>query len=370
MTVRRVWVRVHQYTGLAAALFLVVIGLSGSVLAFEPDYDRWFNPALWHVSGAEASATRRLSEQALADTVQSRFGDSTAGVRIAQIDIAADARIVQVFEMTNGRRVYLDPFTARVTGSRRGRTALERFLFDVRLLHTRLFVGEHGRQAVDVISTLLVVLIVPIGFYLWLNKRRAKVAWRASWRRANWDLHSVVGIYAAAFLLTLGATGVFIGYEPALYWLTRSAPEPGPRLPHSVVRTADDSNKNALVTLDHVLAAADSALPRATMFAIILPMRAQSVFQVLKRQGPGRSMVAVDRYSGRVLLVDDYAKAPAALRAHTIDQSVHLGTIGGMGSAVAAALSGLALVLIVLTGTLIWWRPARWEPDYRSDRAP
>jgi uncharacterized iron-regulated membrane protein len=250
----------------------------------------------------------------------------------------------------------VDPYTGTVTGTRRGRTALEQFLFDVRLLHTRLFVGEWGRTTVDIVSALLALVLVPVGSYLWLNKRRATVAWRASWKRINWDVHSAVGIYAAAFLLILGATGVFIGYEPALYWLTRSRPEPSPGLPRSVVPPTDGGIAEARVSLDSVLARADRALPSATTYQVVLPMRSRSVFQVLKRDGRGRSIVAIDQYSGRVLLVDDYAKAPRALRAHTIDQAIHLGTIGGLGTSLLAALSGLALVILVTTGFIIWWR--------------
>jgi uncharacterized iron-regulated membrane protein len=50
MTVRRLLLATHLYVGLAAALFLFIAALTGSVLAFEPDYDRWLHPALWRAS--------------------------------------------------------------------------------------------------------------------------------------------------------------------------------------------------------------------------------------------------------------------------------------------------------------------------------
>ena len=40
MTLRRVLFKVHVYGGLAAAFFLVVIGVTGAILAFKTDYDR------------------------------------------------------------------------------------------------------------------------------------------------------------------------------------------------------------------------------------------------------------------------------------------------------------------------------------------
>ena len=43
----RNWIlRFHLWIGLPAALFLLVLGLSGAIIAFENDYDRWLNPHL------------------------------------------------------------------------------------------------------------------------------------------------------------------------------------------------------------------------------------------------------------------------------------------------------------------------------------
>jgi len=36
----------HRYAGLTMALFLVIEGLTGSVLAFYEEFDRWLNPQL------------------------------------------------------------------------------------------------------------------------------------------------------------------------------------------------------------------------------------------------------------------------------------------------------------------------------------
>ncbi len=43
------WVLVHRYAGLYMVFFLVVGGLTGSVLAFHHDLDHWLNPEQYHV---------------------------------------------------------------------------------------------------------------------------------------------------------------------------------------------------------------------------------------------------------------------------------------------------------------------------------
>jgi uncharacterized iron-regulated membrane protein len=79
---------------------------------------------------------------------------------------------------------------------------------------------------------------------------------------------------------------------------------------------------------------------------------------VLKRGpgGPGHSTIYLDQYSGRVLRVDDFSRAPHAYRAHVTDQAIHLGIVFGFPTRIVAALSGLALVTLVVTGVIMWWR--------------
>jgi uncharacterized iron-regulated membrane protein len=41
---RHFWVLVHRYAGLFMAFFLIVIGLTGSIIVFNPELDNWVNP--------------------------------------------------------------------------------------------------------------------------------------------------------------------------------------------------------------------------------------------------------------------------------------------------------------------------------------
>ena len=44
MTVRIILLKIHLWLGLTAALFLVILGLTGSVMAFEEDIIHWTHP--------------------------------------------------------------------------------------------------------------------------------------------------------------------------------------------------------------------------------------------------------------------------------------------------------------------------------------
>ena len=47
MKLRRIAVLMHRYVGLALAIFLIMSGLTGSIIAFNHELDAWLNPSLF-----------------------------------------------------------------------------------------------------------------------------------------------------------------------------------------------------------------------------------------------------------------------------------------------------------------------------------
>ncbi len=345
MTIRRLLLAFHLYVGLAAALFLVVAALSGSVLAFEPDYDAWLHPGLWRVSATAAPA----SEQRLADLVHA--ADSSAIRRI----VFHGAGRAQTFDLANGRELFVDPARATILGARDPRTTLREFLLDVRRLHVQLFANQWGMWVVD-IATTAALLLVPTGLFLWWRTKRVTVKWRASWRRINYDLHAVLGLFGSLFVLVLIISGVFLAFEPALHFVTRTTPVLEADAPHSVVPA--DPATFVRPSLDAILAAADRAIPGQPASQVVFPESKRGAIRVIKPGllGAGRSVVFVDAYAGTVLRADDFAHAPGAERAHAINQSLHMGTTSGFWQRVVTAIVSLSLAAVVLTGVIFWAR--------------
>jgi uncharacterized iron-regulated membrane protein len=349
VTVRRLLLAIHLYVGLAAALFLFVAALSGSVLAFEPDYDRWLHPGLWRASSAGAP----VNEQRLADLVRTAAG-AADGSAIRTIEFNGAGR-AHKFHLAAGREVFVDPARATILGERDGRTTLRKFLFDVRRLHVQLFANQWGEWTVD-IATTAALLLIPTGACLWWRKKRVVVRWRSSWRRISYDLHATLGVFGSIFVLVLVVTGFFLAFEPALHFVTRTAPVLEPDPPHSVVPA--DPFATARPSLDAMLAAADRALPDEPTSQLVFPETRRGAVRVVKtgRHGIGRSIVYVDVYAGTVLRADDFANAPGAERAHTINQALHTGAMSGLLQRLLTVLASLSLAAVVLTGVLFWAR--------------
>ncbi|HSY48056.1 MAG TPA: PepSY-associated TM helix domain-containing protein [Thermoanaerobaculia bacterium] len=343
----------HRYVGLFAAAFLVIAGLTGSILAFAEDYDRWMHPSLWRVTPEGA----RLSEQTLVDRIRGRLASDGSAVRIEEIRMAGD-QSSQLFALTDGRMMFVNPYTGAVLGTTDHPSKVAVFVGWVHQLHVRLLAGDWGERLVE-IATTGVFFLVPTGVYLWWEKKRLTLKWAASWRRINWDLHNVAGLYGSVLIFLLAATGLLVAFETPLYWMARSEPWHPEAAPHSVPPEAGGSDRSA-PALDALILAAGRALPDSETYQIQLPMRPRSSLQLLQRKPwvPGHSTVYFDRYDGRILRVDDLSKLPRAYRAHFLNQAIHMGTILGLPSKILLSLSSLLLVVLVVTGCLMWWQRA------------
>jgi len=362
MSLRRVLLSMHLYVGVAAALFLIVLGVTGSILAVQPELERWLQPSLWRV---HARGTR-LSEQSLARLARAGVGRDSASA-FAEIRFAGpDA--AQVFVFADGVRVFVDPYSGEIRGTRQGATTLERALLEVRKLHVYLSADMKGQWTVD-IATVSLLLLTLTGIALWWKAKIARLDWAGSWRRINFDAHRVIGIYAATFLMLLAVSGCFIAFEPLLQFVTRSHPAVVPPLPHSTVTT----ERAAVVrpTIDQLLAAADRALPGETTNQFVFSGSPRSSVRVVKSgsRGYGRSTVYLDQYSGVVLRADDFDSAARAERAHAINLALHTGTIAGLPGQLIMAVSSAGLVLLAISGIVHWSRKLARQPRRKSEPA-
>jgi uncharacterized iron-regulated membrane protein len=85
MRIRRFFVRVHRWAGLASALFLAVAGLTGTPLAFYNELDELLNPALYEDRSSSAE-TSLLPNQQLIDRIEKEW----PGTRVRYINLRTE----------------------------------------------------------------------------------------------------------------------------------------------------------------------------------------------------------------------------------------------------------------------------------------
>jgi uncharacterized iron-regulated membrane protein len=343
---RQALLTVHLILALTAGAVITVLGVTGSIMAFEPEIDRLQHRALMNV--VPSGHPHSLLE--IGDAVRK----ATPGVRIDGITVGAtlaDAYVVSVPRA----QVYVDPYTLRVLGRRPNGSG---WLASVHQIHLRLFTtAAWGRQIVRWSGVVLVVLLVS-GLYLWWPTKRIRLTTGASPFRTWFDLHNAVGVFSLVFLLLLSLTGVFIGFDgvmvPLAYRLTSSTPS-------AQVSTRVTAVKGARqISPDQALGIAREALPGTSPFyvSVVSPTAAyvvRSRFPEDRTPG-GRSLVIIDSYTGRVMFAEGSRTAPAGRRIEILNRAMHTGDIFGLPSKIVMSLASLMAPVQLVSGLMLWLR--------------
>ena len=201
----RVIAKLHRWIGLVLFAYVAMICLTGSVLVYRPELHRYFEPQPVMVE----LAAKRLSDEQLLESARRAF-PAEEPVKIwpgRQPDHAVEIELVQDGEM---RGYLFDPYSgnplqpALSLGFRATSALLS--------LHTELLGGTTGRLVNGAIA-LAVVFLALTGVLVWKPRKGGpapanKPRLASKLRR----LHMTVGIWAAAFLMIWGITGIHLVY--------------------------------------------------------------------------------------------------------------------------------------------------------------
>ncbi len=133
MTVRAIWLRLHRWLALAAALPLIILGLTGAVMTFENELDRLLNPRLWNVN----PRGERLAWQDVIDRVRGAYPRD----RVAALQLPARDDRAAMITLTSGLLVHVDPYDGTILGTRRRQEILT---VKIHQFHTNLWLGQRG----------------------------------------------------------------------------------------------------------------------------------------------------------------------------------------------------------------------------------
>jgi uncharacterized iron-regulated membrane protein len=111
--------------------------------------------------------------------------------------------------------------------------------------------------------------------------------------------------------------------------------------------------------VDRAIEIARGALPAGAVDTIYLPTNAKGVYDVVIRvpeetSGSAHSDAAIDQYSGQVLAAHNFLTDSQGYRWIRFNRSIHTGDAGGLIGHIVMAATSLVLVVMVITGFVIW----------------
>jgi uncharacterized iron-regulated membrane protein len=366
---RQVWIRkvnfqVHLWIGIVLALYLIVIGVSGSILVLRIELGALAGANPWE---SKKPPEPRVEIAAVVRKLEVRYPD----FRILSV-MAPGRTEANYTARLLGRtqiRVGVDAGTGEILGEpKRGPAWLD----TVEKLHVSLFAARNGRIINGIGGAFLLAMCIT-GIVNWWpgarNWRRAlTVDFRRSWRRINFDMHSAIGFWALAIISFWAVSGVYFAWpREAFELVNRISPIVNSKAPVVEVTARSEMSEPDLSGLVKRAYQLDAG----TAFAgVEFPFNRRAPIEILMRRGNGLSREYED-----VLYFDPYTGAYLTSWKYGVNQSLgdwfiwsqvpmHFGVYWGVGIKIVWAVLGLAVPTLAVTGLLMYWNRTlrkKWE---------
>jgi uncharacterized iron-regulated membrane protein len=377
--VRRVFVFLHRWIGLATAAFLVIVGLTGSLLAFLPELDHLIAPKLFPGPHGQELDPVTLIRRAEAVAPDVRANTVYLGYRgTAQVGVAPRPGV----EPPGYDRIYLDSVTGEELG-RVERTLLPASAGEIMpfiyRLHYALAIGDIGEWILGFVA-LAWTLDCFVALYLTLPASSARgaflskwkaawlVKWKSSFYRVNFDLHRAGGLWLWGVLLIFAwssvfmdlngfytaATRLFFDFEQPVWAQPTTTP-----LASRVALDWEEAQKIARRLMEEQGLRNGFSIDNVEAFYLELD-KGLFEYRVHSSRDIG------DKYGATTIHFDAYTGDFVALRLPTGQRlgntvttwlvELHMANVFGLPYKIFVAFLGLAIAMLSATGVYIWWK--------------
>ncbi len=359
----------HRWFGLLAAIWLILMAVTGSIIVFYGEADTALNPETRTVS------TTQQGYAPLDDVVSSAEND-VPGSYASFIDFPEDpersltillrAKPGEESEVRGALEVFLDPYRAEVLGYRdQGRPELNKnFIMGILYqLHIDLLLG-----------TPMVIFLGVVSFFWFLDHFVALILsfptlakWKNSFmvrgsrrgHKFNFRLHRASGIWLFPITMMLSFSGVYLNlYEPVVHVVEVFSPITPryvwrtPELEQPVFEPQVSFEQASDIATDYT----GEGLDMVHYFPGHGVYQFRAFSEELDMDGMGRRYIIVDATSGDIL-DDAHANAGTGGDKFVLWQyALHSGRAFGWTGRIIIFLSGIAVTALCVTGILIWWK--------------
>ncbi|MEM9390760.1 MAG: PepSY-associated TM helix domain-containing protein [Bacteroidota bacterium] len=374
MSFKKLIGKIHLWLGLSSGIIVLIISISGCLLAFEEEIKALIFQYRQEVEVNENAPKKLLSENLHAAQLVAK------DIPINRIEVVNERNRSYIFkrytfvpdeeagsfyweDTEHYYEVFINPYTAEVVEAKDQTFGFSRFLVS---LHIGLLLRhEVGTQIVGY-STLIFVIMLITGLILWWprNKKAFKVGtwfrWKSDtkWKRKNYDLHQIVGFYSMFLVIFIALTGLmwaFTWFNDGVQWIVN-----GGDLPEKERQIIESGADEAVLQqpLDIVYYALQTRHPGAHRYHIGLPQDSLGTIGAFVdyKDNTRDAFLQFDRYNGVLLQTrEKWEDKTNGEKLMAYNYDIHTGAIGGwVGKTIAFFLS-LFSASLPITGFIIWW---------------
>jgi uncharacterized iron-regulated membrane protein len=393
--IRRFFVWLHRWAGLAMALFLILVGLTGSLLAFKSDLERLVCPRIYATPrpGVPPLDLATLAERAETLVPQGRV--VTVGLiepdqALVVFEPREDAATGKPYEL-DFVQLFVDPWSGEELGRRRpgdlsqGLINLMPFIYE---LHYTLALGASGAWVLGIVA-LVWTIDCFIGFYLTLPVssgafwRRWKPAWLVKWKagayRLNSDLHRAGGLWVWLMLLVFAWSSVMLNLPQLYNWVT------GAVFDYQILpeeNTAMRPPPNKIPRLDFRAAVSTGGrlmAEQATKYGFsveraVMLYRMNGVYSYFVKSSRdirdklGLTYINFDADTGALISLELPTGQHSGNTVSAWLYGLHMADVFGLPYRIFVCVLGLVITILSVTGVYIWWKKRRARKFSKTHR--
>ena len=356
MNLNRTLFTIHSWFGLITGIFLLMLGLSGSLLIFKDELDRFLYPDLLTVRPQEK--TLPLDSLYKITVKQYPNLDGMAWLNpAAPYDQAYQFRLY----LNDGRLISYDlgavainQYTGNILRQGRGDDLEVGWLEWLFQFHFSFHLGMPGAALVALFGIAMLISVFT-GLIIYRKFIWRVITFKVSINRNNWRtissyLHRTTGIWALPFNVVILFTGFWLNlfaFEKEV-WKNEMVLTP----PNTLVKAS----------LDSMYAQALQKIPDLTPTYVYFPTQPERTFSIRgirKGQNPlfaGGNSVQFDGQSGQFLSQTTFEDLSLWRQIKATFYPLHIGNFGGLALKILYVIIGLTPGLLSITGFLLWWR--------------
>lgn len=389
---RGILVLLHRYIGLATALFLLMAGLTGSILAFNHEIDEWLNPGFYSAT----SQGVRLPPGSLVDTLQTEhprlqvwymeYPDEAGHTALLAAVPRNDPESGKPFAERN-QVFYLDPVTGEQKGQRFwGECCFQRENFIPFILEFHYNLVLPGNWGLWLMGLVAIAWVIDCFIALVLTLPRGKPFWKkwsTAWKikgghayRWNFDFHRAGGLWLWLLLLPIAISSVamnlpsqvfkpvvslFSTIEPSVYEARGVLPE----------TELGITRLNYQQAYERAVAEGKRLGLTAAIGELYYSFEYNfygAGFGQHDTQAHGKSWLFFHGTDGRLLGQEIAGQGTLGERFYRLQLPIHGGRIIGFTGQVLIAVLGVLIAVLSGTGIYIWWRKLLARRSNRARR--
>lgn len=231
---RRWLFRLHRYTGVTSGIFLLLVGLSGSMLVYFDELERAVNPTLYNLEFDED----RFSYDSIYRFVAGKYHQGLVGIsmNVPQTDHeVVSFTLVRSGNGNSGNEFFLvsvNPYTLEVLRQGSFSDISTSFMHWMLLFHDSFQLGRIGLLIVACLSLVMFISIVSGVIIYWRNITDVVLFRLVLRNRKSGNalrmMHRYVGVWAIVFNLVVFGTGFWMlrGMFGPDAWTKPPTPQP------------------------------------------------------------------------------------------------------------------------------------------------